>query len=118
MTLELWLHAALYLSAGTFALALILHRLRRSLGARAAKDPRILRSGARLGNALHQLQSIIDPQVRHAITEQLTDDQESDDANDPADPDRHLLRQAARIRRGDAPDRLTAILPRRNEPPA
>lgn len=69
-------------------------------------------SGASLGNALHQLQVIAQPQVEHVIAEKLNEEAAEDDAGGPDDPIRHLHRQAARIRRGEKLDRLTALFKR------
>jgi hypothetical protein len=69
--------------------------------------------GAALGNALHQLQVIAEPKVRHVIEEKLEEEMEDEESGGPDDPVRHLHRQAARIRRGEQVDRLTARLGRR-----
>lgn len=70
-------------------------------------------SVASLGNALHQLQAIAEPQIRHVIEEK--DDDALDDENDggPDDPVRHLHRQARKIRRGEKLENLTVRLRKR-----
>jgi hypothetical protein len=70
---------------------------------------RIYSSAALLGNALHSLQSIAEPQVRHVVAEELKEEAEDEDVGGPEDPTAHLLRQARRIRRGEDVGRLTAI---------
>lgn len=71
--------------------------------------------GAALGNALLQLQVFTQPHVKHVIV-QMSDEEaaeeESGDPDDPVDPMVHLHRQAARIRRGEEIDRITAIVER------
>jgi hypothetical protein len=69
--------------------------------------------GAALGNALQQLQIIAEPQTRHVVQEMLEEETEDDEAGGPDDPVRHLHRQAARIRRSEKVERLTALLPGR-----
>ncbi|MBS1799817.1 MAG: hypothetical protein JSS95_08335 [Acidobacteria bacterium] len=65
---------------------------------------------ASLGNALHQLQVIAEPQMRYVIEEKLDEEMEEEESGGPDDPVRHLHRQAAKIRRGDRVDRITARL--------
>jgi hypothetical protein len=67
-------------------------------------------SGAMLGNALHQLQALAEPQAQYVIEEKLDEDLEDDDSCGPEDPVRHLHRQAQKIRRGQPVERLTAYL--------
>lgn len=69
-------------------------------------------SASSLGNALHQLQAIAEPQVAYVIEEKLDEETDEDDEGGPDDPVRHLHRQAARIRRGERLDRLTVLLQR------
>ena len=64
---------------------------------------------ASLGNALHQLSAIAEPQAQHAITEILQEESEDDEEGAPKDPVAHLHRQAQKIRRGEEVDRLTAL---------
>ena len=71
---------------------------------------------ASAGNALHQLQTFVQPQVRYVVAEQLDEESEEDDSGDPdhpVDPIRHLHRQAAKIRKGEQVDPITALAPRR-----
>jgi hypothetical protein len=65
-----------------------------------------------LGNALHQLQTIAQPQMQHVIAEKLDEDLEDEESGGPDDPVRHLHRQAAKIRRGEPVERITAYLSR------
>jgi hypothetical protein len=69
-------------------------------------------STAMLGNAFHQLQTIVQPQMQHVIEEKLNEDLEDEEAGDPDDPVRHLHRQAAKIRRGEPIERITTYLSR------
>jgi hypothetical protein len=62
-----------------------------------------------MGNALHSLQAIAEPQVRYVVAEELEEEAEDEDAGGPDDPTTHLLRQARRIRRGEVVERLTAL---------
>jgi hypothetical protein len=69
-------------------------------------------TGASIGNALHMLQAIAEPQVQHVIEERLEEPVDEEDETGPKDPTAHLMRQARRIRNGEDVDRLTALLPR------
>jgi hypothetical protein len=69
-------------------------------------------STASLGNALHQLQVLAEPQVAYVIEEKLDEEADEDDEGGPDDPVRHLHRQAAKIRRGERLDRLTVLVQR------
>jgi len=62
-----------------------------------------------MASALLQLQLVAQPQTRYVLAEQQSNPAEDADADDPADPLQHLHRQAAKIRRGEKLDRLTAI---------
>ena len=64
-------------------------------------------STAMLGNALHQLQAMVEPQMQHVIEEKLNEDLEDEESGGPDDPVRHLHRQVARIRRGEKVEMLT-----------
>ncbi len=68
-------------------------------------------NAASLGNALQTLQLLVNPQIEHVLEEKLDESADEDDSGDDEDPLAHLHRQAARIRRGDPPDPLTARLP-------
>ena len=112
MNLDLLLMRALYLFlalvACIFFFQRLLWKLRRRLGrTRLGFYPR----GASVGNALHQLQTIAQPDVQYVVEEKL-DQSEVDGEDDagPDDPVRHLHRQAAKIRRGEPVSRLTARL--------
>ena len=65
-----------------------------------------------MGNALHQLQSIDQPQTRYVIEEKQKEEMDQDDDSGPDNPTRHLHRQARKIRRGENLDRLTTFLPK------
>jgi hypothetical protein len=62
-----------------------------------------------LGNGLHQLQTLAEPQVQHVIAEKLDEASEDDEDGGPVDPVAHLHRQARRIRRGEVVELLTAL---------
>ena len=84
-------------------------RRRKRLG---GSSPGFYPSTVSLGNALHQLHAMAEPQVAYVIEEKLDEEADEDDEGGPDDPVRHLHRQAARIRRGERLDRLTVLLPR------
>jgi hypothetical protein len=69
-------------------------------------------SGAALGNALQQLQTIAEPQTQYVIEEKEEDEVDDEDTGGPDDPVRHLHRQAAKIRLGDKVENLTALFRR------
>jgi hypothetical protein len=100
-----------------FGFLFVLQRLRYRRRVRRGEVNRgFCPSVASAGNALHQLQSFVQPQVRYVIAEQLDEESEEDDSgepDDPFDPIRHLHRQAERIRRGEQAEPITAIVPRR-----
>jgi hypothetical protein len=85
-------------------------RRRRRKGKVAGFYPR----GAALGNALHQLQVIAEPQMRHVIEEKLEDEIEDNGESGPDNPTEHLRRQARKIRRGQPLEHLTTFLPRQD----
>lgn len=64
-------------------------------------------STTELGNALHQLQRIAQPQVRYVLEEKLDEHEDEDDEAGPDDPAAHLKRQLRRIRNGEEVERLT-----------
>ncbi|HEY8998334.1 MAG TPA: hypothetical protein VIM60_10565 [Edaphobacter sp.] len=70
-------------------------------------------SGAMLGNALQQLQTIAEPLAQHVIEEKEDEDADDEEAGGPDDPVRHLHRQARKIRRGERLENLTVYLRRR-----
>jgi hypothetical protein len=63
-----------------------------------------------LGNALHVLQQLPEPDAASVIAEQLDDEADEDDEGELADPAKHLRRQLKRIRNGEQIDRLTILL--------
>ncbi|HMH16330.1 MAG TPA: hypothetical protein VK578_24745 [Edaphobacter sp.] len=65
--------------------------------------------GAALGNALHQLQVLAEPRVAYVVEEKLDEEADEEAEGGPDDPVRHLHRQAARIRKGEKLERLTAL---------
>ena len=91
-----------------FALIFTWQRLRRRVTGRGFRP-----SGAALGNALHQLQRIAEPQMRYVIEEKLDEEKQEEDSGGPDDPVRHLHRQAGRIRRGERVEDLTAHIGKR-----
>jgi hypothetical protein len=112
MNLELLLLEGLYLFALFVAIAFILQRARWRRRRRLGRtDPGFYPTSTSLGNALHQLQSIAEPPAKYVITERLDEKDEADDDEHGGTPNpkTHLLRQAARIRRGEPLDRLTAM---------
>jgi hypothetical protein len=115
MDFDLLLLAQLYLFCIFIASAFVFQRLRwRYRKQRGKKDLGFYPSSTSLGNALHQLQSIAEPPVKHVIVETMDeDDPDEQNSGDQNDPRRHLLKQAARIRRGEQLERLTARVPRR-----
>ena len=66
--------------------------------------------GAALGNALHQLQVLAEPQIRYVVEEKEDEKADDDECGGPDDPVRHLHRQARKIRRGERLERLTTYL--------
>jgi hypothetical protein len=86
------------------------YRRRQRLG---KARPGFYPTGASMGNALHQLQTLAQPRMQYVLEEKLKEEVDADDEGGPDDPTRHLHRQAARIRRGEPLDRLTVLLRRR-----
>jgi hypothetical protein len=68
--------------------------------------------GATLGNALQQLQTIAEPQAQYVIAEKVDEAVDDEDDGGPDDPVRHLHRQAAKIKRGEKIELLTARIGR------
>lgn len=94
-------------------LVFFLQRLRWKLGGRSRFG--FYPSAGSLGNALQQLQVMAQPEVRYVLAEKLEEEADEDGSGDPdhpVDPVAHLHRQAARIRRGEEVDRITALLGR------
>jgi|UPI00047DE45B hypothetical protein len=111
MTLDQTFFLGLYGSVCVFGLRFLhlrwLWRRRKRQGNHSGFYPR----GAALGNALHQLQAIAEPQTKYVIEEKLDEEGEEDYDGGPDDPVRHLHRQAKKIRRGEPLERLTTFLP-------
>jgi hypothetical protein len=107
---DLMLLAALYSFVVLFGIAFFYQRFRsRRRKARGKANWGFYPGAASLGNALHQLSVMADPQAEHAITEIVSEESEDDDEGAPRDPVAHLHRQARKIRRGEKVDRLTAL---------
>lgn len=102
--------AGMYLFALLIALAFVFQRLRWRLRSRLGrKDPGFYPSSASLGYAFHQLQTLAEPSAQYVVAEMVDEEKADDDEQGgAADPTAHLLRQAARIRRGEGLERLTA----------
>ena len=115
MDFDLLLLAQLYLFSIFVACALVFQRLRwRHRKQRGKKNLGFYPSSTSLGNALHQLQSIAEPRVKYVVVEIMDeDDPDEQDSGDQNSSQRHLLKQTARIRRGEHLERLTARVPRR-----
>ena len=62
-----------------------------------------------LGNALHQLQALVQPHVKHVIT-QTFEQADEEDLGGKSNTAVHLLRQVIRIQRGDEVEQITALL--------
>jgi hypothetical protein len=95
--------------------ALLHHRRVRLTQPNRKRRWRFFPNRAAAGNALLALQILVHPQIAHVLEEKLDDHAEEDDSSGDEDPVAHLHRQAARIRRGDPPDRLTTRLPRQKQ---
>jgi hypothetical protein len=115
MDFDLLLLAQLYLFSILVASAFVFQRLRwRHRKQRGKKNLGFYPSSTSLGNALHQLQSIAEPPVKYVVVEIMDeDDPDEQDSGDQNNSQRHLLKQAARIRRGEHLERLTARMPKR-----
>lgn len=109
MDFDLLLAAQLYLFCIFVACAFVFQRLRwRHRLRRGKKNLGFYPSSTSLGNALHQLQSIAEPPIKYVIAESMDEDVDEQYSGDQNDPKRHLLKQIARIRRGEYLERLTA----------
>lgn len=62
-----------------------------------------------LGNAFQSLQAIVEPETRHRVVEMMDETVDEEADGGPDDPQRHLLRQARRLQRGERLERLTAL---------
>ena len=113
MNPEQILAIGLYGLVSVFACIFMYRRCRWRRRRRKGKVVGFYPRGAMLGNALHQLQTIVEPQMKYVIEEKLNEDIDEDGEGGPDDPTKHLHRQARRIQRGDRLKRLTTFLPRR-----
>ncbi|QHS52488.1 hypothetical protein [Edaphobacter sp. 12200R-103] len=112
MNPEQTLAIGLYGFVAVFACIFLYRRWRWRRRRRKGKTAGFYPQGAALGNALHQLQSIAQPQTRYVIEEKLKEEIDEDGEGGPDDPTRHLHCQARKIRRGDKLERLATFLPR------
>lgn len=69
-------------------------------------------SGAAFGNALHELQTLAEPEVRYVIEERSEETAEDDGSSGDDDPKTHFMRQALAIRRGKGPAVITVKVKR------
>ena len=69
-------------------------------------------NAATLGNALQVLQIFTAPHTEYILEQKLAEPAEDEDSGGPDDPTAHLHRQAQRIREGNPPERITALLSR------
>jgi len=88
-----------------FCCVFFLQRLRWKLKGRTGFYP----SSAMLGNALHNLQALAQPQVKHVVEEKQDEHEEDDGDAGPEGPKAHLKRQLRKIREGKELDRLTVF---------
>jgi hypothetical protein len=112
MNPEQILAIGLYGLVSVFACAFLYRRWRWRRRRCKGKAAGFYPQAATLGNALHQLQSIAQPQTRYVIEEKLKEEVDEDGEGGPDDPTRHLHRQAKKIRRGERLERLTTFLPK------
>ena len=111
MNLDALISGGLWVFLGFVGLVFFLQRLRCKLGGRSRFG--FYPTTGSLGNALHRLQVIAQPEVRYVLAEKMEEEADEDGSGDPdppVDPVAHLHRQAARIRRGEEVDRITAML--------
>ncbi len=109
-SVDMMLLAALYCFAVFVAIAFFYQRYRwRRRKSRGKSKWGFYPGTASMGNALHQLSVIAQPQLEYVLEEKLSEDSEEDDEGAPKDPTAHLHRQAAKLRRGEKLDRLTAV---------
>jgi len=111
MDLDLVLLRGFYLFSifvmGAFFFQRLRWRRRKRLGKRCLG---FYPGAASMGNALHKLQVLAQPQVQYVLEEKLEEESDDDEEGAPKDPTEHLHRQAAKIRRGVKVERLTALL--------
>ena len=108
LNLDVMLLGGLYFFSAFFAIAFFFQRYRWRRRKRQGKSWGFYPSSASLGNALQELSVMAQPQVEHVLEEKLNEDAEDDSEGGPENPVAHLHRQAAKIRRGEKLDRLTA----------
>jgi hypothetical protein len=110
VTLDQLLIASLYGFMCFVGIVFVYQRLRWHHRRRRGQPGGFYPRGTTLGNALQQLQIMAEPQNRHVIAEKFEEEAEDEESGGPHDPVRHLHRQAAKIRRGEKVERLTALL--------
>ncbi len=111
LKIDLLLLRGLYLFIAFVAIAFFFQRYRWWRRKRKGKSNWGFYPGsASMGNALQELSVFAQPQAEYVLEEKTKDDAEEDDEGGPDDPTAHLHRQAARIRRGEKVNRLTARL--------
>ena len=109
LNLDVMLLGGLYFFSACFAIAFFFQRYRWRQRKRQGKSNwGFYPSPASLGNALQELSVMAQPQVEHVLEEKLNEDAEDDSEGGPENAVVHLHRQAAKIRRGEKLDRLTA----------
>ena len=109
LNLDVMLLGGLYFFSALFAIAFFFQRYRWRRRKRKGKSNwGFYPSSASLGNALQELSVMAQPLVEHVLEEKLNEDAEDDSEGGPENPVAHLHRQAAKIRRGEKFDRLTA----------
>ena len=107
--IDLMLLGGLYIFSAFAAIAFFFQRYRwRRRKRKGRNNWGFYPSSASMGNALQQLSVMAQPQVEYDLEEKAKDEAEEDDDGGPDDPTAHLHRQAAKIRRGEKPDPLTA----------
>jgi len=110
MDLDLLLLRGLYLSVIIVTIAFFAQRARWRRRRRQNKSNwGFFPTSASMGNALHHLQALAQPQVQQILEEKLDEHAEDEEDGAPKDPAAHLHRQARRIRRGQKVDHLTAL---------
>jgi hypothetical protein len=109
VNLDVMAIAGLYIFSAFFATMFFFQRHRWRRRKRQGKSNwGFYPSSASLGNALQELSVLAQPQVEYVLEERLNEDAEEDREGGPENPVAHLHRQAAKIRRGEKLDRLTA----------
>ncbi|MCU1226718.1 MAG: hypothetical protein JWQ42_4811 [Edaphobacter sp.] len=108
LNLDVMLLGGLYFFSAFFAIAFLFQRYRWGRKRQGKSNWGFYPSSASLGNALQELSVMAQPQVEHVLEEKLNEDAEDDSEGGPENPVAHLHRQAAKIRRGEKLDRLTA----------